>query len=202
MGSYSIQDFVSDVITCCSGSSMRQLVRIEQSKAMSITHCYVYCCAFVRGFPVPGTESSKYYARPQTAVAHGLGWPASHLMGLYTATAPKHYTATAPKHYLCFSVQFPSNLVTCIDIHLQIGDVSVYWLWLLLDISAVSVVIVIIAICDMPRQEFSLRKCVYIHNTYMKSRKSCSETQHKFQIKFPGRPVSNPSTIRRLAKWF
>ena len=34
-------------------------------------------------------------------------------------------------------------------------------------ISAVSVVIVIIAICDMPRQEFSLCERVYIHNTYM-----------------------------------
>ena len=54
----------------------------------------------------------------------------------------------------------------CIDVHLQSGDVSVYWLWLLLDVSAVSVVIVIIAICDMPRQEFSLCERVYIHNTY------------------------------------
>ena len=33
--------------------------------------------------------------------------------------------------------------------------------WLLLDISAISVVIVI---CDMPRQEFSLPEYVYIHN--------------------------------------
>ena len=47
-------------------------------------------------------------------------------------------------------------MVMRIDVHLQSGNVSVYWLWLLLDISAVSVVIVIIAICDMPRQEFSL----------------------------------------------
>ena len=51
-----------------------------------------------------------------------------------------------------------------IDVHLQNGDISVYWLWLLLDISAVSVVIVI---CDMPRQEFSLHERVYIHNMYM-----------------------------------
>ena len=36
----------------------------------------------------------------------------------------------------------------------------------------------------------------------MKSRKSCSETKHNFQIKFPGRPVPNPSTIRRQAKRF
>ena len=60
----------------------------------------------------------------------------------------------------------------------------------------------IIAICDMPRQEFSLRERVYIHNTYMKSRMSCSETRRKFRIKFPGRPVPNPNTIRRQAKRF
>ena len=72
----------------------------------------------------------------------------------------------------------------------------------MLDISAVSVVIVIIAICDMPRQEFSLRECVYIHNKYMKSRKSCSETRRKFRVKFPGGPVPNPSTIRRQAERF
>ena len=54
----------------------------------------------------------------------------------------------------------------------------------------------------MLRQEFSLRERVYIHNTYMKSRKTCSETRHKFRIKFPGRPVPNPSTIRRQAKRF
>ena len=70
----------------------------------------------------------------------------------------------------------------------------------MLDISAVSVVIVIIAICDMPKQEFSLRGRVYIHNTYMKSRKLCSETRRKFRVKFPGRPVPNPSTIRRQAR--
>ena len=54
----------------------------------------------------------------------------------------------------------------------------------------------------MPRQEFPLRERVYIHNTYMKSRKSCSETRRKFRIKFPGRPVPNPSTIRRQDKRF
>ena len=54
----------------------------------------------------------------------------------------------------------------------------------------------------MPRQEFSLCECVYIHNTYMKSRKSCSQTRRKFRVKFPGRPVPNPSTIRRQAKRF
>ena len=54
----------------------------------------------------------------------------------------------------------------------------------------------------MPRHEFSLRERVYIHNTYMKSRKSCSETRPKFRIKFPGRPVPYPSTIRKQAKRF
>ena len=69
----------------------------------------------------------------------------------------------------------------------------------MLDVSAVSVVIVI---CDMPKQEFSLCEHMYIHNTYMKSRKSCSETRRKFRLKFPGRPVPNPGTIRRQAKRF
>ena len=54
----------------------------------------------------------------------------------------------------------------------------------------------------MPRQEFSLRERVYILIMYMRSRKSFSETRLKFQIKFPRRPVSIPSTIRRLAKRF
>ena len=57
-------------------------------------------------------------------------------------------------------------MVTRIDVHLQSGNISVYWLWLLLDVSAVSVVIEIIAISDMHRQEFSLFERVYIHNTY------------------------------------
>ena len=56
-------------------------------------------------------------------------------------------------------------MVMRIGVHLQSGDISVYWLWLLLDVSAVSVVIVIviIAICDMPRQEFSLCEHVYMY---------------------------------------
>ena len=72
----------------------------------------------------------------------------------------------------------------------------------MLYVSALSVVIVIIAICDMPRQEFSLCELVYIQNTYMKIRKSCSETRRKFRVKFAGRHVPNPSTIRRQAKRF
>ena len=58
-------------------------------------------------------------------------------------------------------------MVTRIDIYLQSGNISIYWLWVLLDVSAVSVLIVIIAICDMAGQEFSLCERVYIHNTYM-----------------------------------
>ena len=36
------------------------------------------------------TELPKYYTRLQTAVAHGLGWPACRLAGRHTDTAPKH----------------------------------------------------------------------------------------------------------------
>ena len=54
----------------------------------------------------------------------------------------------------------------------------------------------------MPRQEFSLCERVYIHNMYMKSRESYSETRRKFRVKFPGRPVPNPSAIRIQAKRF
>ena len=73
----------------------------------------------------------------------------------------------------------------------------------MLDVSAVNVVIVIIAIYDMPRQEFSLSERVYIHNMYyIESRMSCSETRRKFRMKFPGGPVPNPGTIRRQAKRF
>ena len=58
-------------------------------------------------------------------------------------------------------------MIMCIDVHLQSEDISVYGLWLLLYVSTVSVVIMIITICDMARQEFSLFERVYIHNTYM-----------------------------------
>ena len=129
------------------------------------------------------------------AIARGLAWPGRRLTG--------HQTAVDHKHSICFLVQFPSNWSRASTYIRKTEALSDYWLWLLLDISAVSVVIVIIAICDIRKQEFSLRERVYIHNTYMKSRKSCSETRRKFQIKFPGRPVANPSTIiRRQAKWF
>ena len=89
-----------------------------------------------------------------------------------------------------------------IDVHLQSEDVSDYCLWLLLYVSALSIVIVIITICDMPRQEFPLCERVYIHNTHMKSRKSSCETRCKFRVKFPGGHLPNPSTIRRQAKRF
>ena len=94
-------------------------------------------------------------------------------------------------------------MVTHIDVHLQSRNIGTYWLWLLLDVSAISTVIVIIEICDMPKQKFSLCERVYIHNTYyIKSRMSCSKTRRKFRIKFPGGAVPNPSTIRRQAKRF
>ena len=87
---------------------------------------------------------------------------ATHLTG--------HLTAAAPKHSLCFLVQFPSNwshasTYICKTETLVFTDCDCLTLVLL------SVVIVIIAICDMTRQEFSLLERVYIHNTYMKSRK-------------------------------
>ena len=46
-----------------------------------------------------------------------------------------------------------------------------------------------------------MRTCVYSQYVYEKQ-KSCSETRRKFRVKFPGRPVSNPTTISRQAKRF
>ena len=45
-----------------------------------------------------GTESSKYYARPQTAAARGLGLPTRGLAG--------HHTDGASKHSLCYFSSF------------------------------------------------------------------------------------------------
>ena len=45
------------------------------------------------GIPLPlvySTESSKYYARIQTAVARGLGLPTGRLAGRHTDAASKH----------------------------------------------------------------------------------------------------------------
>ena len=61
-------------------------------------------------------------------------------------------------------------MVMPIDVHLQSGDVSIYWLWLLLDGSAVSVLIVIIAICDMPRWILIVWMCVYSQYVYEKQK--------------------------------
>ena len=72
-----------------------------------------------------------------------------------------------------------------INIHLQSRDVSVYWVWLLLDISAVRVVIVIIAICDMPRQEISLFECVYSQYKYIwKAESSVLKNDANFESSF------------------
>ena len=38
--------------------------------------------------------------------------------------------------------------------------------------------------------------------SYMKSKMSCSKTRRKFRVKFPERPVPNPSTIMRQAERF
>ena len=57
-------------------------------------------------------------------------------------------------------------MVTRIGVHLQSGNISVYWLWLLLDVSAVGVVIVIIAICVMP----IVWTCVYSQYVYEKQK--------------------------------
>ena len=54
----------------------------------------------------------------------------------------------------------------------------------------------------MSRQEFSLCERPYIHNTYMKSEKWCSDTRRKFRVTFPRRRVPNPSKIARQAKIF
>ena len=54
----------------------------------------------------------------------------------------------------------------------------------------------------MPTNKFSLRERVYMFNTYIKVRKSCSKTRRKFRIKFPNIPVPSAETIRRLAKRF
>ena len=55
---------------------------------------------------------------------------------------------------------------------------------LLLDVSAVTVVIVIIAICDMPRQEFSLCEHVYIHNMYLKAESRVLKHDSNFKQSF------------------
>ena len=141
------------------------------------------------------TELPKYYARLQMTVVRGLSLPAGRLAGRHTDAAPKHSL---------ISVQFPiswshTSMYICKAEKLPFTDCDYCQTLVLL---LLSVVIVIIVIFDMPRQEFSLCERVCIHNTYMKSRKSCSETRRKFRVKFPGRPVPNPSTIRRQAKRF
>ena len=83
----------------------------------------------------------------QTAVARGFGLP--------TGRSADRHTDAASKPSLCYLSLFSEQMVTRIEVYLQNGDVSVYWLCLLLYVSAVSVVTVIIAICDMPRQKFS-----------------------------------------------
>ena len=87
-------------------------------------------------------------------------------------------------------------MVTLIDVHLQSGNISVYWLWFLLDVSTVSVVIV----TCLDRNSHCVNVCIF--TIRIKSRLSYSETRLKFRVKFPGRPVPNPSKIRWQAKRF
>ena len=54
-----------------------------------IFNCFMY---------IKNTEIPKYYARLQTAVARGLGLPASRLAG--------HHTDASPKHSLCYFSSF------------------------------------------------------------------------------------------------
>ena len=92
---------LADVMNCGHSTIVRQLhsmVKVQKScvwvpHALSQNHKNqrVVIC----------TESSKFYARQQTAVARGLAWPARRLTG--------RQTAAASKHSLCFLVQFPSN---------------------------------------------------------------------------------------------
>ena len=66
------------------------------------------------------TMLPKYYARLQTAVARGLGWPAGALA--------RRLTDAAPKYALCYFSSVSEYMVTRIDVHLQSGVVSGYWL--------------------------------------------------------------------------
>ena len=53
-------------------------------------------------------------------------------------------------------------MVTCIDVYLQSGNISVYWLWLLLDVSAVNVVIVITRfVAYLDRNSHYTKECIF-----------------------------------------
>ena len=64
------------------------------------------------------TESSKYYARIQTAVSRGLSLLAARLAG--------HHSDSTSKHSLCYFRSFSEQTVTRIDVHLESGEVSIY----------------------------------------------------------------------------
>ena len=59
-----------------------------------ISHQIIFFFQLSTGLP-------KYYAWLQTAVARGLGFPASRLAG--------RHTDAAPKHSVCYIIQFPSR---------------------------------------------------------------------------------------------
>ena len=55
----------------------------------------------------------------------------------------------------------------------------------------------------LDRNSRCVNVCIFtIRAIFTKSRMSCTETRSKFRVKFPGRPVPTPSTIRRQAKRF
>ena len=97
-------------------------------------------------------QSHPNTMRILTTVTRGLGLPAHRLAG--------HHTDAASKHSLCYFRSFSEQMVMHIDVHLQSVNVSVHWLWLLLlDVGAVSVVIVI---CDIPdRNSHCVNMCLF-----------------------------------------
>ena len=91
----------------------------------------------------------------------------AHTDGCRSRPSLAYSPVSGPSEWRCFqTLTLLFQFIFRVDGHAQSGNISVYWLWLLLYVSAVSVGVVIIAICDMPRQEFSLFEHVYIHNTY------------------------------------
>ena len=63
-------------------------------------------------------------------------------------------------------------MVTRVDVHLQSRDVIVHWLSLLLDVSTLSVVIVIIAMCVYSQYVYEKQKVVFWNTTQISSKVS------------------------------
>ena len=58
----------------------------DRFTVIKLTYIYICICSINANY----TESSKHYARPQTAVARGLDLPTRGLAGRQTAAASKH----------------------------------------------------------------------------------------------------------------